>query len=171
MRTEHSNSATTSKEATNVSHHETTIKSIAANPVSRRGVIKGGAAAAAGLALAHPKASKVFAAPAVLQSDPITIKYGTWFWNEPGRAEAWRALIEKFHGEQTEIRIEEAGGPFDQFTNDVIIQLQAGKVDYDVIQTTPDLVLRLLAAEILEPLGSVLTANNITTLSGAHDYI
>jgi ABC-type glycerol-3-phosphate transport system substrate-binding protein len=29
----------------------------------------------------------------------------------------------------------------------------------------------LLAAEVLEPLGSVLTANNITTLSGAHDYI
>lgn len=148
-----------------------TLSNVNSTPVTRRGLVKGGAAAAAGLALAHPKASPVFAAPTVIQGDPITIKYGTWFWNEPGRAEAWRALIEKFHSEQTEIRVEEAGGPFDQFTNDVIIQLQAGRLDFDVIQTTPDLVLRLLAAEVLEPLGSVLTANNITTLSAAHDYI
>jgi ABC-type glycerol-3-phosphate transport system substrate-binding protein len=153
--------------------HDEMMKSVVTTPLSRRSMLKGGAAtaAAAGLALAHPKASKVFAAPTVLQGEPITLKYGTWFWNEPGRAAAWRALIEKFHSEQTEIRVEEAGGPFDQFTNDVIIQLQAGKLDFDVIQTTPDLVLRLLAAEVLEPLGSVLTANNITTLSKAHDYI
>ena len=44
-----------------MTENETKVKSIAANPVSRRGVLKGGAAAAAGLALAHPKASKVFA--------------------------------------------------------------------------------------------------------------
>lgn len=140
---------------------------------SRRNVIKAGVAGAgaASLAAVSPKASKVFAAPTLLQSDPITLKYGTWFWNEPGRAEAWRAVIEKFHSEQSEIKIEEAGAPFNDFTNDMIVQLQAGKVDYDLIQTTPDLVLRLLSAGILTPLGSVLEANNITTLSSAHDYI
>lgn len=151
--------------------HDETLSKMMSKPINRRSIFKGGAAATAGLAIAHPKASKVFAAPTLLQGEPVTIKYGTWFWNEPGRAEAWRALIEKFHGEQNEIRIEEAGGPFDQFTNDVIIQLQAGKLDYDVVQTTPDLVLRLLQADVLTPLGSVLTANNITTLSKAHDYI
>lgn len=139
-------------------------------PISRRGVLKG--AAAAGLAAGiSTKASKVFAAPAILQGTPVEISYGTWFWNEPGRAEAWRAMVEKFHAEQGDIRIKEAGANFNEFSNNMIIQLQAGKVDYDLIQTTPDLVLRLLQAGVLTPLGSVLTANNITTLSPAHNYI
>lgn len=139
-------------------------------PISRRGVLKG--AAAAGLAAGiSTKASKVFAAPAILQGTPVEISYGTWFWNEPGRAEAWRAMVEKFHAEQGDIRIKEAGANFNEFSNNMIIQLQAGKVDYDLIQTTPDLVLRLLQAGVLTPLGSVLTANNITTLSPAHSYI
>jgi ABC-type glycerol-3-phosphate transport system substrate-binding protein len=137
--------------------------------LSRRAAVAG----AAGLALAGAQraATTTVAAPAFLRQEPVTIKYGTWFWNEPGRAEAWRFLVEKFHSEQDEIRIEEAGAPFNDFTNDMIIQLQAGRVDYDVIQTTPDLVLRLLQAGILTPLGSVLEANDITTLSAAHDYI
>lgn len=138
--------------------------------LSRRAAVVGGSAAA-GLSLAASKRSTAFAAPAVLRQEPVTITYGTWFWNEPGRAEAWRFLVEKFHSEQDGIRIEEAGAPFNDFTNDMIIQLQAGRVDYDVIQTTPDLVLRLLQAGILTPLGSVLEANDITTLSTAHDYI
>ncbi len=137
--------------------------------LSRRAALIGGSTAA-GAALVGSKRS-TFAAPAFLRQDPVTIKYGTWFWNEPGRAEAWRFLIDKFHSEQDEIRVEEAGAPFNDFTNDIIIQLQAGRVDYDVIQTTPDLVLRLLQAGILTPLGSVLEANDITTLSKAHDYI
>ena len=146
------------------------IKNLVTTPMNRRNVLKG--AAAAGLAAGiSTKASKVFAAPAILQGTPVEISYGTWFWEEPGRAEAWRALVEKFHAEQSEIRVKEAGANFNEFTNNVITQLQAGRLDYDVVQTTPDLVLRLLQAEVLEPLGSVLTANNITTLSSAHDYI
>ena len=144
---------------------------------TRRNLLKAGGAAAlggatvAGLPLATPKRSSTFAAPAIVQGDPITLRYMTWFWNEPGRAEAWRFIIEKFHAAQTEIRIEEGGAPFDEFTNNVIVQVQAGELEGDLIQTTPDLVLRLLNAEQLEPLGDVLTANNITTLSAAHDYI
>jgi ABC-type glycerol-3-phosphate transport system substrate-binding protein len=143
------------------------------NTVNRRTVLKGAAAAgAAGVAVGlHPKASKVFAAPAVIQSGPITVKYGTWFWNEPGRGDAWKKQVEKFHAAQTDIVIEGVGVPFDQFTNDIIIQMQAGQIDYDVIQTTPDLVLRLKEAEVLAPLGKVLEANGITTLSSAHENI
>ena len=146
------------------------VESIVSTPVSRRGLIKGTAAAglAAGLST---KASKVFAAPAVLQGAQLELNYGTWFFEEPGRGGAWRALIEKFHAEQSDIKINEAGAGFNEFTNNVIVQLQAGKLEYDLVQTTPDLVLRLLKAEVLTPLGSVLTANNITTLSSAHDYI
>jgi len=153
-----------------VSMKNDSVESIVSTPVSRRGLIKGTAAAglAAGLST---KASKVFAAPAVLQGAQLELNYGTWFFEEPGRGGAWRALIEKFHAEQSDIKINEAGAGFNEFTNNVIVQLQAGKLEYDLVQTTPDLVLRLLKAEVLTPLGSVLTANNITTLSSAHDYI
>ena len=136
----------------------------------RRDLLKGVAGTAAGAAVLS-KHSPTFAAPAVIQSGPVEISYGTWFWNEPGRAEAWRALVEKFHAEQSDIKVVEAGANFNEFTNNVIIQLQAGKVEYDVVQTTPDLVLRLLQAGVLAPLGPVLEANGITTLSKAHDYI
>ncbi len=143
------------------------------SPISRRTVMKGAAAtgaAASGLALTS-KANPAWGAK-YIQDAPVEISYGTWFWEEPGRAEAWRAIIEKFHAEQTDIRIVEAGAAFNDFTNGVVTQLQAnGGVEYDVIQTTPDLVLRLLNAGVLAPLQSVLEANNITTLSSAHNYI
>jgi ABC-type glycerol-3-phosphate transport system substrate-binding protein len=140
---------------------------------SRRKLLKTGAAVgAAGLAAGvHPKASKVFAAPTVLQGDPITIDYMTWFGNEPGRGDAWREMIADFEASQSEIKVNMTGSAFDDFTNNIIVQLQAGKIDGDLIQTTPDLVLRLLKAGVLTNLNPVLEANNITTLSQAHDYI
>lgn len=137
--------------------------------VSRRGVMKGAAVTGAGLALGA-KSNPAWAVN-YLQGAQIELDYGTWFFEEPGRGGAWRKLIEKFHAEQTDIKINEAGGAFNDFTNNVITQLQAGRLEYDLVQTTPDLVLRLLDAGVLTPLGSVLEANNITTLSGAHDYI
>jgi multiple sugar transport system substrate-binding protein len=139
--------------------------------VNRRSLLKGTAAGAAGLALANPKASKVFAAPAVLQGETVELDYVTWFWNEPGRGEAWRQMIADFQAEQSEITINEAGWPFDEFSNNIIIQLQAGGLEGDLIQTTPDLVLRLLQAGVTTSLNPALEANNITTLSEAHDYI
>jgi ABC-type glycerol-3-phosphate transport system substrate-binding protein len=150
---------------------ESTIKdNQVKSPISRRTVLKGAAAAGVATAGLHPKASPAFAVN-YLQGATIELDYGTWFFEEPGRGDAWRKLIEKFHAEQSDIRINEAGGAFNEFTNNVIVQLQAGRLEYDLVQTTPDLVLRLLDAGVLTPLGSVLEANNITTLSGAHDYI
>jgi ABC-type glycerol-3-phosphate transport system substrate-binding protein len=138
--------------------------------VNRRTVLKGAAAAgiAAGL---HPKASKVFAAPAILQGTPIEIEYGSWFFAEPGRGDAWRKVIEKFHAEQSDIRITWEEVNFNVFLPNVVTQLQAGRLEYDILSTTPDLVLRLLQAGVLTSLNSALEANNITTLSQAHDYI
>jgi len=141
--------------------------------VSRRSLLKTGAVAGAAVVAAgvSPKASKVFAAPTVLQGSPVELDYVTWFWTEDGRNKAWRDVIAKFHSEQSDIHINEAGWNFPEFSNNIVTQLQAGKLDGDIIQTTPDLVLRLLKAGALTPLGSVLTANNITTLNPAHDYI
>ena len=141
-------------------------------PYSRRQVLRlAGATALGGLAAGGLAKRSAFAAPAVVQGDPVTITYMTWFWDEPGRAEAWRFMIEKFHQAQSEIRVEEGGGPFSEFTNNVIVQVQAGELEGDLIQTTPDLVLRLLRAELLEPLQDIVDSLGITTLSKAHDYI
>jgi multiple sugar transport system substrate-binding protein len=134
--------------------------------LKRAGLVAGGAAA-----VSLPNASSAFAAPAFLQGATINLKYGTWFWEEPGRAEAWRAMIEDFHAAQSEIRIEESGAGFNEFTQNVIIQMEAGGVEDDIIQTTPDLVLRLLDRGQLEPVQSVIEELGITTLSSSHDYI
>ena len=141
-------------------------------PYSRRQVLRlAGAGALGGLAAGGLAKRSAFAAPAFLQGEPTTIQYVTWFWNEPGRAEAWRFLIDKFHKEQNEIRVEEAGWNFDQFAQNIIVQIQAGKVEGDVIQTTPDLVLRLLNAGKLVPLEDIIQRLEIPDLSPAHDYI
>jgi multiple sugar transport system substrate-binding protein len=138
--------------------------------ISRRTVLKGAAAAGAAAVAVHPKANPAFAVN-YLQGTPVTVKYGTWFWNEPGRGDAWKKQVDRFNAAQKDIKIEGVGVPFDQYTNDIIVQLQAGKIDYDVIQTTPDLVLRLLQADILAPLTKVLEANNITKLSDGHNNL
>jgi multiple sugar transport system substrate-binding protein len=152
--------------------NDSKINSVISRPISRRSLIKTGAAAgAAGFAGASLKSSKVFAAPNFLQSGPVEITYRTWFMQEPGRQDAWKWLMDTFNASQSDIKVSPIGGAFTDYSNNLVTELQSGKVDGDVIQTTPDLVLRLLKAGILTPLGSVLKANNITTLSPAHNYI
>lgn len=148
---------------------DSTIDSIISRPVSRRAILKTGAAA--GIAGASIKSSKAFAAPNFLQGGPVNITYRTWFMQEPGRQDAWKWLMDTFNASQTAIKVSPIGGAFTDYSNNVVTELQSGKLDGDVVQTTPDLVLRLLKAGILTPLGSVLKANNITTLSPAHKYI
>jgi len=137
--------------------------------ISRRSILKSGIAA--GLTGASLKTSKVFAAPTTLQSGPIEITYRTWFMQEPVQKPAWQWLIDKFNSEQSAIKVSVIDGSFNEYSNNVVTELQAGGLDGDIIQTTPDLVLRLLKAGVLSPLGSVLKANNITTLGAAHNYI
>ena len=124
-----------------MSAHQTTERSGTRRILTRRDLLKtsGAVAAAGAAAVVLPKASRSFAAPAVLQGETINLRYMTWFWWEPGRQDAWRFMVEKFHGAQNEIRIEETGWPFNEFTNNIIVQLQAGEIEGDLIQTTPDL--------------------------------
>jgi len=146
------------------------VKSKIETPLNRRTVLKGAVAAGAVAGLST-KASKTFAAPAFLQAGPLEVKYGTWFWNEPGRGDAWQKQVDRFNSSQSDIKITGVGVPFDQYTNDLLVQTQAGQIEYDVIQTTPDLVLRLLKADLLAPLTKVLEANNITKLSDGHNNL
>jgi multiple sugar transport system substrate-binding protein len=135
--------------------------------LSRRDFLKHTAtAAAAGLAAT--------ATPAIARAQgnaKITIPLLTWMWNEPGRAEAWRAILEKFHSEQNDIFIEEGGAPFNEFTNNMVIQSQSGSIDGALFHTTPDLVVRLLRGGHLESLQSIVDNLGITDLSSAHDHL
>ena len=106
-----------------------------------------------------------------LNGGKITVKLLSWFWWEPGRRDAWRYVIDQFHQSQNDIRIEEAGWNFDDYTNRIVVQLQSGKIDGDMIQTTPDLVLRLMKAGQLEPVENVVTSAGVKDLSSAHDFI
>lgn len=140
--------------------------------MTRRRLLKGAAAVSGAVALGSALPSISFAQPAPPPTGgKVTLKLLSWFWWEPGRQDAWRFVINRFHESQSDIRIEEAGWNFDDYTNRIIIQLQSGKIDGDMIQTTPDLVLRLLKAGQLEPIESVLTTDGINDLSSAHDFI
>jgi ABC-type glycerol-3-phosphate transport system substrate-binding protein len=140
---------------------------------TRRDLVKTTGAAALGgaAALTLGKSSKVFAAPAVLQGEPLKIKYMSWFWWELGRQDAWRYIVDKFHKSQNDIRVEEAGWPFNDYTNNLLVQLQAGKIEADVVQTTPDLAPRLLQAQQLAPVQDVVDSLGIKTLNPAIKFI
>ena len=108
-------------------------------------------------------------APAVSTGEPKEITLLTWFWQEPGRADAWRKHIQNFHDSQNDIRIKEGGWPFDDYTNRILVQVQAGQIEGEMFTTTPDLSLRLLNANQLEPLEDIIENLGITDLSQAHD--
>jgi len=145
---------------------------VASERLTRRGLLKGAAAISGAVALGSALPAVSFAQPLPPPTGgTINLKLLSWFWWEAGRSTAWRNAIDRFHQSQPDIRIVESGWNFDDFTNRVVIQLQSGRIDGDMIQTTPDLVLRLLKAGQLEPIESVLDTAGVTNLSSAHDFI
>ncbi|MBX3066084.1 MAG: extracellular solute-binding protein [Anaerolineae bacterium] len=144
---------------------------------SRREFLKMGAGATAlGLTALGAKSALAgntpFFAPNISRQTAKTIKLMTWFWNEPGRQDAWRQMVELFHAAQSDVRIEEAGWPFDQYTDNILIQVQSGMIDADLFTNTPDLAIRMLAASQMEPIESVADAAGINKdLSKAHDFL
>jgi ABC-type glycerol-3-phosphate transport system substrate-binding protein len=112
------------------------------------------------------------AMPAIAQGARITIPLLSWMWNEPGRGDAWRTMLAKFHSEQSDVFIEEAGAPFNEYTNNMLIQSQSGSIDGALFHTTPDLVVRLLRGGHLEPLQDIVDNLGIgDSLSAAHDHL
>lgn len=124
----------------------------AKNGISRREFLKIGAGAAAGgiIAGAGAKAAQAATpfvprtAPAFLQGAKMELKFLTWFWTEPGRSDAWRAMIKKFHEAQSDIRINEAGYGENNYFTQILIQAKSGKIDGDMFTETPDGFLRLM---------------------------
>ena len=62
--------------------------------ISRRDFLKlTGAAAGAASSMALPKISF----PTFIRQAKMELNFLTWFWQEPGRGDAWRMMIKKFH--------------------------------------------------------------------------
>ena len=145
---------------------------VSSQRLTRRGLLRGAAAVSGAVALGSALPAISFAQPNPPPGGgKINLKVLSWFWWEPGRRDAWRFVIDRFHQSQNDIRIVESGWEFADFTNRIVVQLQSGKIDGDMIQTTPDLVLRLFKAGQLEPIDSAVDAAGVTDLSTAHDFI
>ncbi|MBA2448606.1 MAG: extracellular solute-binding protein, partial [Chloroflexi bacterium] len=86
---------------------------------------------------------------------PVTIKYLTWWWAEKGRNDAWRAMVEKFHGTQNDVRIEEVGFPFSEYFQKVMTQVAGGKLDADVLSFSDEIAVRLIKSNQLEPMDPI----------------
>ena len=145
------------------------VKAKATNHSTRREFLGNSAKAALALGAGGALASLAEAcAPfgSNVSSGPTTIKMQSWFWWEPGRADAWRAMIKKFHAAQNQVRIEEAGWPGDQFPTKILVQVQSGNLDGDLVSTLPDLFPRLVKAQLLEPLDEVISRAGLSAAPG-----
>jgi ABC-type glycerol-3-phosphate transport system substrate-binding protein len=109
------------------------------------------------------------AAPAASTGAKQTVRYLSWWFEEGNRGKTWNTFIKEFNDSQKDIEIKAENIPFDAYTTKTIVAAQSGKLDGDILQATPELAPRLIKADLLAPLDDVLTRNNITDLSSAHD--
>jgi len=130
-------------------------------------------AACGGTTPAAPNASAPTAAgaaaPAQSTGAKQTVRYLSWWFEEGNRGKTWNAFIKEFNDSQKDIEIKAENIPFDAYTTKTIVGAQSGKLDGDILQATPALAPRLIKGDLLAPLDDVLTRNNITDLSSAHD--
>ena len=144
--------------------------------LSRREFLKMATVAGAGVALAAcaapvaaPSASG--GAAAVNTGARQTVRYLSWWFEEGKRGETWNAFIKEFNESQTEIEVVAENIPFDAYATKTIVAVQSGQLDGDILMATPELAPRLIRSDLLYPLDDVLTRNNITDLSSAHDAL
>lgn len=109
------------------------------------------------------------AAPAVSTGQRQTVRYLSWWFEEGNRGQTWLDFVAEFNESQPDIEVVTENIPFDAYTTKTIVGAQSGQLDGDIIMATPELAPRLIRAELLHPLDEVLTRNNITDLSSAHD--
>ncbi len=127
------------------------------------------AAPAAPVAPAASESAGAVAAPAVNTGAKQTVRYLSWWFEEGNRGKTWLAFVDEFNKSQSDIEVVTENIPFDAYTTKTIVGAQSGELDGDIIMATPELAPRLIRADLLAPLDDVLTRNNITDLSSAHD--
>lgn len=145
--------------------------------ISRRTFLKSSAlgVAAAALAACAPAAAPgsapatESAAPGVSTGQRQTVRYLSWWFEEGNRGITWLNFVKEFNESQSDIEVVTENIPFDAYTTKTIVGAQSGELDGDIIMATPELAPRLIRSDLLMPLDEVLTRNNITDLSSAHD--
>lgn len=148
--------------------------------INRREFLKGAAmvggaavlsvvAAACGAQSTPAPSSGATSVPNVNTGAKQTVRYLTWWMEEGDRGKTWTQMIKDFNASQKDIEVKPENIPFDDYTTKTIVAAQAGKLDGDVLQATPELAPRLVKGGLLAPLDKVLTTNNINDLSSAHD--
>jgi ABC-type glycerol-3-phosphate transport system substrate-binding protein len=141
--------------------------------MSRRQFLKAAAVTGAGATLAAcvaPGAAPAgSSAPAVNTGAKQTVRYLSWWFEEGNRGQTWLAFVKEFNESQNDIEVVTENIPFDAYTTKTIVGAQSGELDGDIIMATPELAPRLIRSDLLAPLDDVLTSNNITDLSSAHD--
>lgn len=150
------------------------------NPlISRRAFLKTAAfgTAAAALAACAPAAApgaapaSESAAPGVSTGAKQTVRYLSWWFEEGNRGKTWLAFIDEFNQSQPDIEVVPENIPFDAYATKTVVGVQSGQLDGDIIMATPELAPRLVRSGLVAPLDDVLTRNNITDLSSAHDAL
>lgn len=101
----------------------------------------------------------------------LKVRYLSWWFEEGERGKTWKAFIKEFNESQKEIEVVAEDIPFDQYSTKTIVGAQSGALDGDIVMATPELAPRLIKADLLHPLDEVLTRNNITDLSSAHNAL
>lgn len=132
--------------------------------LSRRDFLKMGATGALAAAAA-PVAASPLHFPAFIRQSPMELNLLTWFWTEPGRGDAWRAMIAKFHEEQSDIRVNEAGYGENDYFQQILIQARSGRIDGDMFTQTPDGFLRLANAGHTASVEDVIESAGVTPVS------
>ncbi len=149
-----------------MNNQNTTKKSEKKN-ISRRDFLKlTGAAAGAATSIAMPKISF----PTFIRQSKMELNFLTWFWQEPGRGDAWRMMIKKFHEAQSDIHINESGYGENDYFQQILVQAKSGKIDGDMFTETPDGFLRLMNAGHTISLEDVVKKAGVT-LSKAQDML
>jgi len=146
--------------------------------VNRRQLLERGAILAAVTAVPLSAAGAASASPLkktriakTTAGKVTTLKLMSWFQYEPGRHEAWNAMISKFNKGQTKYKVVWTGWPANQFSDHVNTQVQAGGIDADVITLIPDLAARLVQqGDVLEPINSIVKKVGVHP-SSSHNYI
>lgn len=143
-------------------------KPVEKNNLSRRDFLKLGSSAAVGAASAAVMPKISF--PNFVRQSKMELNLLTWFWTEPGRGDAWRAMIQKFHEAQSDIHINESGYGENDYFQQILIQAKSGRIDGDLFTQTPDGFLRLMNAGHTISLEDVVKKAGVT-LSKAQDML
>jgi ABC-type glycerol-3-phosphate transport system substrate-binding protein len=131
--------------------------------ISRRDMLKAGAAGAAGLGAASLLGPGAIAkaAPAQRRAGAKTVlNLMSWEpYNQPGEFPAWTKVVNEFMAANPNIEVKWTGWPFATYLQNVIEQAQTGQVAADVVMCTPELATTLITNyNLCEPIGQIATS-------------